>query len=344
MQNPADFDRSNNGRFENMPNEVPGRVYYNDYTGVEYYPPYSQGQINYPPYTPPKKNNSWLAPVIGVLGALAVFLIIFLIIKLQDKKNTQVDYDNQTGLFSNTFSQETESISVPDSFTQSNDDLLATLRAREVELTQESLEQTLTVLSLPSETPPPTATSNRCNYSAFNVGDSAWVRSGIGIIELMNSPSINASSKRSLSAGAVLLIVGRSECVDGDIMWQVKTTHMETGWVFESRFGQSQLQRIETINYCPGRLPGRLTINGYGFVQEEPKLRNIMRVEPNSSSVETNRIHPGQTFLVLAGPECASGQIWWKIRDLSNNIEGWTRESGIDNNGIDDYFIAPIMP
>lgn len=344
MQNPADFDRTNNDHFETMPNEAPGRVYYNDYTGGEYYPPYSQGQINYPPYMPPKKNNSWLAPVIGVLGALAVFLIIFLIIKLQDKKNTQVDYDNQTGLFSNTFSQETESITVPDSFTQSNDDLLATLRAREVELTQESLEQTLTVLSLPSETPPPTATSDRCGYSAFSLGDSAWVRSGIGSIELYNFPGVNASNKKSLSAGEVLLIVGISECVDGDIMWLVKTTHMEYGWVYESRFGQSQLQRIETINYCPGRLPGRLTVNGYGFVQEEPKLRNIMRVEPNSNSAETNRIHPGQTFLVLAGPECASGQIWWKIRDLSNNIEGWTRESGIDNNGIDDYFIAPIMP
>ncbi len=338
MQNPADFDRTNNDHFENMPNEAPGRVYYDEYTGREYYVPYPEEQINYPPYSPQRKRNRWFAPLMVILGAVAVFLIVFLIIKLQDKKNAQVEYDNQTGLFSNTFSQETESTPIPDSFTQSNDDLLATLRAMEVERTQESLEQTLAVLSLPSETPPPTPTKQRnCSPSSYSTNDSVWadVR-----MSLLSDTSENASHIGTVRENDILWIIGEAKCVNGDNLLYVQTTHEEKGWVKETNNGTPQVSRVRTEYVCNNRLPTRFRQGMTGKVVEMPDFPNNVYDSYSKTENWSFRINYGTRFTVLEDPVCYDGTVFIKIQ-TSNGDSGWTRESGSYKRSTDYYYLAP---
>lgn len=328
-QKPSEFDKPPKN---NKPNQTPGSYYYNETTGQYYSTPVSdQSHMD---IQPRKISRSWLIPLMVLFSAILLAIIAFVLIKTkQNKPNNPPQAAYEFGSTLTALSAE------------------VTIQALSAELTQVaktiSQEEPLEVLQQevtkePTEVPIPTP--NYCDLSPFKVGDSAWVERGVGQIALYSSSSPNTTTKDWLSPGDVLLITGPKVCVDGHAMWPVKNTHMVKGWVLETSSGTRNLRRIDTWNACSGRLPTRLTVNQYGFVQEEPVLRNIMRLDPNSSSPEVNRINPGRSFLVLDGPECASGQIWWKIRDLSNDKEGWTRESGLDNNNIDDYFIAPKMP
>lgn len=329
-QNPSEFDRPQEN---SSPQGNPENYYYDEATGQYYY---ASMPTFYPePPTPQKTRRPWLLPLLGVLSAILVIIIAFFF--LGNKPNKPVNSpqpDSGFELTLNAMSAEVTIQALSEELTR-----VAQSSIREV-----TPEPAVPVQPIESPTDTPTPTPDHCAHSPFSVGDSAWVARGIGQIELFSTSSSDSLVKDWLSGGDVLLITGPLVCVNGNAMWPVKNTHMERGWVKETDNGTSQLRRIDTWKACTDRLPTRLTVNEYGFVQEKPVLRNIMRERPASDSEEVNRINPGRSFLVLEGPACVDGQIWWKIRDLSNSKEGWTRESGLDNGNIDDYFIAPKMP
>lgn len=329
-QNPSEFDRTQ----ESSSSESnPENYSYDEATGQYYYAP---APTFYPePPVPQKARRSWLIPLMGVLSAILVIILVFFFLRNKNNKpvnSPQADLGFELTL--NAMSAEVTIQALSDQLTR-----VAQSSIREV-----TPEPVVPAQPIESPTDTPTATPDHCARSPFSTGDSAWVERGIDQIELFSTSSSGSSVKDWLSGGDVLLITGPMVCVNGNAMWPVKNTHMVRGWVKETDNGTRQLRRIDTWNACSGRLPTRLTVNGYGFVQEEPVKRNIMRVEPSSSSAEVYRINPGRSFLVLDGPACADGQIWWKIRALYNGKEGWTRESGLDNDNVDDYFIAPKMP
>jgi hypothetical protein len=54
---------------------------------------------------------------------------------------------------------------------------------------------------------------------------------------------------------------------------------------------------------------------------------NVLRDRPGRSavgSVEIGIIPPNGVFIVMAGPECASGLNWWQVN--YNGQVGWTAE------------------
>lgn len=339
MQNPADFDRPNHDTYGNMPNE-PGRMYYDEYTGREYYVPYPQEQANTYPNTPPKNGNKWFAPLIGVLGALVILLIVFLLIKFQGKKDDLAGNEYRAGRFSNIAPQQNEIPQAPENNARSNAALEITVRAMEVELTQQALAQTLTALNRPSETPTPTATMQRtCQPSRYRVNDSVWADADM---TLFSTSSENASHIATVREDDILWIIGEPECVNGDNMLNVRTTHEKDGWVYETQNGNTKVSYLPTQYICSQALPSRFSNGMTGKVNELPADNNkvFYSYENTKDDGIKFKIAPGETFTVVDDPICYNGTVFIKIQDNSGRI-GWTRESGAHAGPPAYYYLAP---
>lgn len=336
-QDPSQFDRPS----QDIPqNEAPGRIYFDEFSGREYYVPHpgQQGQVPVAGTAP----RRWLIPVLGVVLAVLLIVLLALLIKTRSLKDNdrnghnlsqapslvQEDTPNAPDLAGNSASEDTNPI--------------ATIESMEKQLTIEALSAQLTQVSLSLEAPTPSPEPNLCLNTSLNVDDSAWVKVRTS---LYNSASSNASSISRLSVGDVLSIIGPSRCVDGKLMWYVQNTRMEQGWVYEADASGPFLDRINTVWACgASRLPTRLTIGQGGFVQEKPDVSNNLWSKPVRNSDLVGRIAAGGSFTVLDGPECKDDGVWWKVRSTSNGREGWTRESGSHNTSSDYYFVAPTMP
>jgi len=67
-----------------------------------------------------------------------------------------------------------------------------------------------------------------------------------------------------------------------------------------------------------------------------PGTPNNLRAEPGLSAAIIGRIQPGEQFVVLAGPACVDGYVWWQV-DVGGS-EGWTAEG--DPAG--RYWLEPL--
>ena len=89
---------------------------------------------------------------------------------------------------------------------------------------------------------------------------------------------------------------------------------------------------------CPDALPTRLGINGYAYVNLDPPLPNNLRSDAGQDSPLVGGIRPGQPVQILEGPKCADGSVWWRVRDLETEMEGWTAEGDRQN-----YWLVPCL-
>lgn len=82
-------------------------------------------------------------------------------------------------------------------------------------------------------------------------------------------------------------------------------------------------------------LPPRLVVNSHGRVA--PGEPNWVHAEPSRSSEKLGEIPAGQTFSILASPQCdpISGMNYWQI--LYGDLTGWTSE-GVDG----EYWLEPL--
>lgn len=74
------------------------------------------------------------------------------------------------------------------------------------------------------------------------------------------------------------------------------------------------------------------------YVNPVPPRRNRVRSAPNNDTNENiiGFIEPGAGMIILKGPECYAGQIWWKI-ETEDGLVGWTSEG--DGS---DYWLLPL--
>ena len=179
-----------------------------------------------------------------------------------------------------------------------------------------------------------------CAPSRLRIGDSAYVSLGGTKSSLRSEPDTHSANNiiQKYLPGSVIEILDGPYCSYGILLWMVSTTQDEVGYMAEGNTSEFWMVPIQRYAACPGQLPTRLEPGGQGFVEEMPKMRNIMRVDPLSSSSEVYRIEPGRSFDVLDGPVCRDGQIWYQIQAHSNGRIGWTRESGDGR-----YFLAPLF-
>ncbi|MHB0965114.1 MAG: SH3 domain-containing protein [Bellilinea sp.] len=81
----------------------------------------------------------------------------------------------------------------------------------------------------------------------------------------------------------------------------------------------------------------RLRIGDTAEVSSNPPLANRVRSQPSTDAEVVGSIQPGEDALVLDGPACANGWVWWKVRSNETGLEGWTAEGDSSN-----YWLAPV--
>jgi hypothetical protein len=93
-----------------------------------------------------------------------------------------------------------------------------------------------------------------------------------------------------------------------------------------------------TWDACPGYdYLSQLQVGMQAQIALDPPLPNRVREKPSTTANIAGFIDPGGKVEILEGPACDEGWIWWKVRDLDTNLEGWTAEG--DVNG---YWVIPI--
>jgi hypothetical protein len=93
---------------------------------------------------------------------------------------------------------------------------------------------------------------------------------------------------------------------------------------------------------CHSIYPTRLFLGAFAVVSQVPALPNRLRIEPSTqggSSTVTGWIQPGEEVVLLKGPMCNEGWVWWKVSSLASGLSGWTSEGDGAN-----YWLDPLYP
>jgi hypothetical protein len=89
---------------------------------------------------------------------------------------------------------------------------------------------------------------------------------------------------------------------------------------------------------CPGYdYFSQLQVDMQAQIALEPSEPNRVRAEPSTSSNISGLIYPGARVEILEGPACEEGWIWWRVREIETELEGWTAEGDADN-----YWVIPL--
>jgi hypothetical protein len=89
---------------------------------------------------------------------------------------------------------------------------------------------------------------------------------------------------------------------------------------------------------CPDAPFSLLRVGDRAYVSYAPELPNRLRDLPHREEGRTiGYLDPGEPVLVLDGPACQAGWVWWYVRSLRNAEEGWTAEG--DASG---YWLLPL--
>ena len=81
----------------------------------------------------------------------------------------------------------------------------------------------------------------------------------------------------------------------------------------------------------------RLHVGDKAEVSTNPPIPNNVRSQPSVSASLLGQIQPGEEITILEGPACPGEWVWWKVRSLETNLEGWTAE-GDENT----YWLIPL--
>jgi hypothetical protein len=87
---------------------------------------------------------------------------------------------------------------------------------------------------------------------------------------------------------------------------------------------------------CGSALPTRLRVDLFAYVNPDPPLPNNLRSEAGQENTLLGEIQPGEAMQILEGPACADGSLWWKVRALATQLEGWTAEGDAQT-----YWLVP---
>jgi hypothetical protein len=102
-----------------------------------------------------------------------------------------------------------------------------------------------------------------------------------------------------------------------------------------SQTNATQLPTTMPVAATCGNFVSRLQLNTYLWVSLSGKP-NALFENPSLKSRKTGVINPKFKALILEGPVCVDGRIWWRIK-LTNGTVGWAAEW--DENG---YLMEPL--
>jgi hypothetical protein len=93
---------------------------------------------------------------------------------------------------------------------------------------------------------------------------------------------------------------------------------------------------------CQFTYPSHLYLGAHAVVSHTPPMANRLRVEPGTiggDSTVIGWIQPDEEIVLLQGPACAEGWVWWKVTSISSGQSGWTSEGDEEN-----YWLVPLQP
>jgi hypothetical protein len=88
---------------------------------------------------------------------------------------------------------------------------------------------------------------------------------------------------------------------------------------------------------CPGIYLSRLRPGDRAKISEDPPLSNRVRSSAGIGNKVVGTLRPGERVEIIDGPECSNDMVWWKVKSLQTDVNGWTSEG--DRN---DYWLVPI--
>jgi hypothetical protein len=123
-----------------------------------------------------------------------------------------------------------------------------------------------------------------------------------------------------IPGGGTFRVLAGPQCGINSAWWLVDFNGL-VGWTSEGTGYTYYLEPIGPIGItCPGFLPSRLAVGGWGRVT--PGTPNRLRTVPDGPTLAL--IPGGAAFSVIGGPVCGWRTAWWKVN--YNGIVGWTRE------------------
>ena len=94
---------------------------------------------------------------------------------------------------------------------------------------------------------------------------------------------------------------------------------------------------------CPADYASILKVGDIGMVSFNPPLPNDVRRTPSLSGERIGQLQPGEKFVILDGPICEGGWIWWYVQNATNLnnevLRGWTTEGDLNNR-----LLVPLDP
>lgn len=88
---------------------------------------------------------------------------------------------------------------------------------------------------------------------------------------------------------------------------------------------------------CPDGLPSRLHVGDTAIVSFDPPDPNRVRENPGRDQRVVGQIFPGESFVILDGPACSGGWVWWRVRADKDGLTGWTAEGSGTT-----YWLVPL--
>ncbi len=75
---------------------------------------------------------------------------------------------------------------------------------------------------------------------------------------------------------------------------------------------------------CSGAAPSLLLVGDTAMVSDGQP--NNVREKPGLSRRKLGQLQAYENVEILAGPKCADGMVWWKVRSENTGMDGWTAE------------------
>ncbi len=159
--------------------------------------------------------------------------------------------------------------------------------------------------------------------------------------------------KGSLPSGLTLQVIGTPVCAatpqGPTLAWPVKWPG-GTGWVLQAEL-EGKLSKppskafpegeppVMWRKWCAEAPPSWLAVGVRGEVcTREDRVR--VRSKPGRRAGRIAWAYPGDRFVVIDGPECGDGWVWWQVR-LDDGTIGWMAEGGDER---DPKFLCPLAP
>ncbi|MGB3329497.1 MAG: SH3 domain-containing protein [Thermomicrobiales bacterium] len=146
----------------------------------------------------------------------------------------------------------------------------------------------------------------------FAIGDPIVVTSAVNF---RSAPSTSASVITLLQAGATGTVVGGPQTANGYTWWQFRTSGGSVGWSIQDSLEKGSATTTTTTTPVPG---AKFVVGDTLRVTDDINFRSA----PGTSASIIAQLPAGTTGTVLAGPQSASGYVWYQFR-TSGGTTGW---------------------